>query len=250
MTGDKMMRRRSLLAGAAALALAGGAHMAAAQELPEPTRLSVLEAKLSSMEAELTLLEDVRAIKRLQSAYGYYRSKGMGDELADLFSDSPTASVEIGGRGRYIGKESIRRFFTHESNQVKEGELKNYVIAQGVVNVDPEGKTAKGRWRALIQAGTYGEDGRWIEGPYENVYVKEDGVWKFQSVHWYQTVDGSYDKSWTEDARPVPGPLEDLPPDAPPSDDFKAFPQPYFKPYHYRHPVTGKIVNSVVGEGQ
>jgi hypothetical protein len=245
-----MMRKPILLAGAAALVLAGAAQSASAQELPEATRLSVLEAKLSSMEAELVRLEDVKAIKRLQGAYGYYRSKAMGDEVADLFSDGPTATVEIGGRGRYVGKDSIRRFFNHESNALDDGEMKNYIITQGVVNLDPDGKTAHGRWRALIQAGTYGEDGRWIEGPYENVYVKENGVWKFQSVHWYQTVDGSYDQGWTGKAYPIAGPLKDLPPDEPPSDDFKAFPDPSFKPYHYRQPVTGKIVNSVVGGGK
>lgn len=238
------------VAALAVLAMAGGSTAANAQQLPDTTRLSVLEAKLSSMEAELTRLEDVKAIKRLQAAYGYYRSKGMGDELANLFSDSPTTTIEIGGRGRYVGKDSIAKFFNHESNQIKKGEIRNYIIAQGLVNLDPDGKTAKGRWRALIQAGTYGDDGHWIEGPYENVYVKENGIWKFQSVHWYQTVNGSYDQGWSGKTYPIAGPLKDLPPDEPPSDNFKAFPHPYFKPYHYRHPVTGKIVNSVVGEGK
>lgn len=227
----------------AIIAAAASAGPAPAQELPEPTRLSVLEGKLSSLETELARLEDVQAIKRLQSAYGYYASKAMGDELANLFADDPTASVELGGRGRYVGKDSIRAFFNHDANRLAEGEMRNHIIAQGVVHVAEDGKTAKGRWRALIQAGSYGEDGRWIEGPYENEYVKEDGVWKFKTVHWYITINASYDQGWHNKSFPIEGPLQDLPPDQPPSDDFKAYPEPYFKPYHYLHPVTGKPVN-------
>lgn len=226
----------------AAVMTALAASAAGAQSLPESTRLSVLEAKLSSLETELERLEDVQAIKRLQAAYGYYRSKAMGDELADLFTDDPTASVELGGRGVYLGKDSIRAFFNHDANRLATGEIRNVIIAQGVVHVAEDGKTAKGRWRALIQAGTYGEDGRWIEGPYENEYVKEGGVWKFKTVHWYVTINASYDEGWHKKSYAIEGPLNDLPPDQPPSDDFKAYPEPYFKPYHYLHPVTGKPV--------
>ena len=251
MTGNQGMTVKSILrTGAAVLAVLATSAMGSAlraQELPETTRLSVLEAKLSSAEKQLTLIEDVQAIKRLQSAYGYYRSKGMADEIANLFSDNPTVSVELAGRGVFMGKERIRQFFSHAANQVKEGQLYNEVIGQGVVHVDPESNTAKGRWRALIQEGTYGEDGHWIEGPFENEYVKENGVWKFSKIHWYQTVKGSYDKGWNGQNFQPPGPLADLPPDEPPTADFKSYPEPFFKPYHYLHPVTGKPVNSTQG---
>jgi len=219
-----------------------GACSARAQDLSEAARLSVLEAKLSSLEAEMTLLEDLQAIKRLQSAYGYYASKGMADELADLFADDPRVTLEIGGRGAYVGRERIRQFFRHESNRLREGEIFNHVMGQEVIHIADDGKTAKGRVRSLVQAGRYGGDGRWIEGPFENEYVKEDGVWKFSKVHWYITVNASYADGWHKKSHPLEGPLEDLPPDLPPSDDFEAYPAAYFKPFHYLHPVTGKPV--------
>lgn len=218
-----------------------------AQQLPDTTRLSVMEAKLSSMEAELVLLEDVQAIKRLQGAYGYYRSKAMGDEVADLFSGGPTVSVELAGRGVYVGQDSIRAFFNHDANKLDDGEIKNHIVTQGIVHVADDGKTAQGRWRALIQAGTYGDDGRWIEGPYENEYVKEDGVWKFSKVHWYTTVNGSYDQGWHKKSFAIDGPLNDLPSDLPPTGDYAAYPGVTFKPFHYRHPVTGKPINAAGG---
>jgi hypothetical protein len=113
---------------------------------------------------------------------------------------------------------------------------------QGVVHVSPDGRSARGRRRTLIMGGTYGQDGTWTEGPYENEYVKENGVWKLSRVHWYMTVKGSYDQGWHKQRVPAPGPLADLPPDQPPSEKYESWPAFYLPPYHYAHPVTGKPV--------
>jgi len=87
-----------------------------------------------------------------------------------------------------------------------------------------------------------GQDGQWQEGPYENEYVKEGGVWKIARLHWYTTVSSSYDKGWHRQAYPIAGPLRDLPPDRPPSVVYQGFPSFFLPPYHYLHPVTGKPV--------
>ena len=114
---------------------------------------------------------------------------------------------------------------------------------QGVVHVAPDGETAKARWRTLVMGGTYGQDGTWTEGPYENEYVKENGVWKLSKVHWYMTRERLVRRGLAQEARcPRAGPLADLPPDRPPSEKYEAFPAFYLPPYHYLHPVTGKPV--------
>jgi len=210
--------------------------------ITEERRVSILEAKLASLNQQVGLLEDAKAIERLQQSYGYYMSEGMGSEAAALFSDSPAASIELAQQGVYIGKKRIREFLTHGGEGLKDGEIRESPIMQGVVHVAPDGKTAKGRWRTLIMSGMAGEDGRWSEGPYENEYVKENGVWKFSKVHWYVTVIGSYDQGWHKKHYPPPGPLADLPPDQPPTDKYDSFPTFYLPPYHYLHPVTGKPV--------
>ena len=210
--------------------------------ITEERRVSILEAKLASLNQQVGLLEDAKAIERLQQSYGYYMSEGMGSEAAALFSDSPAASIELAQQGVYIGKKRIREFLTHGGEGLKDGEIRESPIMQGVVHVAPDGKTAKGRWRTLIMSGMAGEDGRWSEGPYENEYVKENGVWKFSKVHWYVTVIGSYDQGWHKKHFPPPGPLADLPPDQPPTDKYDSFPTFYLPPYHYLHPVTGKPV--------
>ena len=76
-------------------------------------RMANLEVKLSSLHRQIALLEDSKAIERLQQAYGYYVSEGMGSEAAALFSDSPIASIELAQQGVYVGKQRIRAFLTH-----------------------------------------------------------------------------------------------------------------------------------------
>jgi hypothetical protein len=205
-------------------------------------RVAVLEAKLASLRQQVALLEDAKAIERLQQAYGYYVSERMSAEAAALFSDSPAASIEFAQQGVYLGKKRIREFLTHGGEGLKDGELHESPIMQGVVHVSPDGRSARGRWRTLILSGMYGQDGTWTEGPYENEYVKENGVWKLMKVHWYMTVKGSYDQGWARKNMPVAGPLADLPPDQPPTDKYESWPAFYLPPYHYVHPVTGKPV--------
>lgn len=244
-----MKHRFCLVAAAAAvlyaapgLAPAGDPVVTDSKVINDDRRVAILQAKLASLEKQVELLEDAKAIERLQQAYGYYVSEGMGSEAAALFSDSPAASIEYAQQGVYVGKDHIRAFLTHGGEGLKDGEIHEAPIMQGVLHVAPDGKTAKGRWRTLIMGGTYGQDGLWTEGPFENEYVKENGVWKFSRIHWYTTVIGSYDQGWHKKSYPAPGPLADLPPDLPPTDKYAAFPAFYLPPYHYLHPVTHKPV--------
>jgi hypothetical protein len=205
-------------------------------------RIAILEWKLASLRQQVALLEDAKAVERLQQAYGYYLSEGMYGEAASLFSDDPGASIELAQQGVYVGKKRIREFLTHGGEGLKDGEIQEGAIWQGVVHVSPDGRNARGRWRTLIMGGTYGQDGTWTEGPYENEYVKENGVWKLHKVHWYMTVKGSYDQGWHKKHMPAAGPLADLPPDRPPTDKYESWPAFFLPPYHYTHPVTGKPV--------
>ena len=92
-------------------------------------RVAILEAKLASLRQQVALLEDAKAIERLQQAYGYYMSEGMGSEAAALFADNPAASIEYAQQGVYVGKKRIRDFLTHGSNTLKDGEIReNFVV--------------------------------------------------------------------------------------------------------------------------
>lgn len=234
------------------LALAGTVLAAAAVQAAEPIvtdsrviteerRVQLLEAKLASLQRQVELIEDRKAIERLQQMWGHYISEGMTAEAAALFSDSPVASIEYGQQGIYRGRERIAAFLGIVARAVP-GELRETPVMQPVIHVSADGRSARARWRTLVMAGQHGQDGRWEEGPFENEYVKENGVWKIARLHWYTTVNGSYAKGWHREHYPIAAPLRELLPDAPPSVQYQAFPKFFLPPYHYFHPVTGKPV--------
>jgi len=228
-------------AGAAALlGLAGTGGDTLAQEgLDGLERLAMLEDRLATLEREVQRLEDTKAIKRLQRAYGYYLDAGLTDEITALFSDD--ATVEIGQSGVYVGRDSITEYYRYVlDGAAGPGRLNNHMIIQGVVNLADDGMTANGRWRAFMQLGEHGESAIWGDGPYENEYVKEDGTWKFSKVHWYATVIAPYDPGWHEASMALPGPSDELPPDRPPTEVYQSYPSAHLPPYHYDNPVSGR----------
>ena len=232
--------------------LAGDPIITDSRILNEERRLAILETKLAALQREVNLIEDVKAIERLQQAWGHYLSEGRSADAAALFSDSPGASIEFAQQGVYLGRARIEAFLRAGGGALKPGQLRETPVFQGVVHVDAQGRTAKGRWRSLVMAGQHGEDGRWFEGPYENEYVKENGTWRIAKLHWFTTVDASYDKGWHKGALPIAGPLRDLPPDLPPSIVYQPYPNFFLPPYHYLNPITGKPVawDSTTGSAQ
>lgn len=228
-------RCRALAAALLSTAISAGAL---AQPGSELERIEQLETELATLEHEIQLLEDSKAIKRLQRAYGYYVDKGLTAEVAALFSEGATA--EIGGFGVFVGKNRVTELYRALlGDGLREGQLSNHMIIQGVVHVAPDGQSANGRWRALIQLGEHGDSATWSEGPYENEYVKENGVWRISKLHWYMTLAAPYSPGWHMEALPMAGPLEELPPDQPPTEDYEAYPSSYMPPFHFDNPVSG-----------
>jgi hypothetical protein len=234
-----MSVKKTLLAVAGIALAVATLTSSSAQEADPAARLAALESELAALEHEIELLEDTKAIKRLQRAYGYYADKKQSDEISALFAADATA--EIGGLGVFVGRERIGTLYDLLlDGGLEEGQLFNHMILQGVVHVAPDGRTAKGRWRALIQLGEHGESATWSEGPYENEYVKEDGVWRISKLHWYATLTAPYDPGWHRAQIPLDGPSDALPPDRPPSEVYESYPSAYLPRYHYDNPVSGR----------
>ena len=127
-----------------------------------------------------------------------YRPAAHGAREIPVWVDG---TLEIGSSGVYVGKDSIRRYLYSLSGGKQgplEGVLFEHFQLQPIVTVEPDGQSAKARWRSLLMTGVYGEasGGNWGEGTYENEYVKQDGVWKIRTLHWYTTFIAPYKGGW------------------------------------------------------
>jgi acetyl esterase/lipase len=186
-----------------------------------------------------SLLREEQRVENLQRIYGYYLDRAMWDHVADLFTDDGT--IEMGLQGVYVGSKRVREFLNLLGpNGLKDGWLNDHIQLQTIVDVSADGKTAWARSREFGMTGEYASKGFWSEGIYENTFVKQDGVWKIQSLHFYPTFITDYDKGWAKDAQPVPVASASLPPDRPPTQSYAIYPKAHVPPFHYRNPITGK----------
>jgi hypothetical protein len=232
------MSIRSLLACSAAIASSLCSAAADAQDVG--ARLAAARERLAAVDSRATRVEDINDIENLQRAYGYYVDKMLWDHVVDLFADDGT--LELGQSGVYVGHSSIRDYLYSMSGGRQgpiEGVLYNHLQLQPIITVASNGRTAQGRWRAWVLTGVSGSGGNWGEGPYENTYVKEDGIWKIQSIHWYGNYIAPYEEGWLN---ADPAALRahtvspTMAPDRPPSIDYAPFPGVFVPPFHYANP--------------
>jgi hypothetical protein len=226
-----------LIAGVALWSLRGA--FASSDSKPKGTEAEIqaLKSQVADLEHRAQYAEDYIALSNLQTAYGYYVDKCLWDQVADLFAKDGT--LEIGLRGVWVGQDRVRAYL-HTLPDFKTGTLFDHMQLQPMISIVPDGKMAHARWRAFEQFGMLHSASEWGGGVYENEYVKEDGVWKIHKLHYYMTYYVDYYKGWDQGGLPVPGPIKGFPPDQPTTDAYKAYPDVYVPPYHYKNPVTGR----------
>jgi len=167
--------------------------------------LPALETRIERLQAHMESIESVRAIKRVQYAYGHYVELGLWNDFADLFTEDAITNYQQGARG----KTQIRQLFFQQVGQGKlglsEGRIYPHILFQPVITLAPDGRTAKGRWRILAMLGGYGGSATWYSGVYENEYVLEGGVWKISVLHSEPKVTAAYTAtSWKDSGARVP----------------------------------------------
>ena len=189
-------------------------------------------------------VQDVAEIKRLQSIYGYYLDRSDWDAVVDLLTDDVTA--EYGSSGVYIGKAHVKALLYgigYGKSGLRVGQLRDHIQLQPVIDVAPDGQTARGRWKALVLLGQYGDYARWQTGPYENEYRKEAGRWKISHIHWYETFTVPYGGGWKNAMTRSNVADRSFPPaDAPPTFAANPWPAVSLFPYHYANPAGVKTL--------
>jgi len=167
--------------------------------------LPALELRVERLQAHLESIESLRAIKRLQYAYGHYVELGLWNDFADLFTDDAATNYQQGARG----KAQIRQLFFEQVGQGKlglaEGRIYPHILFQPVITLAPDGRTAKGRWRILAMLGGFGGSATWYSGVYENEYTLENGTWKISVLHSEPKVTAAYSAAgWKDSGVHVP----------------------------------------------
>jgi len=173
---------------------------------------TIAEQKIPSLEFKLANEEAIRDIKRLQYAYAHYLNAGQWSEAALLFAENSRA--QFGARST-TDPEHLERYLQETmggaNGSVGTGDLNEHLIISPVINIDASGQSARGRWRLVALLGKYGDGAQWLGGIYENVYIKENGIWKISDLHFYPIYAGPYGEGWRnikeekkEDVKPIP----------------------------------------------
>ena len=228
-------------------------------------KLASLENAVKELQHQVGLLQDVNAIRHLQYAYGYYIDKCLYDETVALFAED--GEVWFMGR-KFKGREGVRRLycdnfrarFTGGKNGPVPGFLLDHPQLQAIIDVAPDGRSARMRARSLMQAGrhkdfsdpqraNWGFRQWWEGGIYENSYVKEKNVWKIAILNYRPFWHADFETGWAQSRYPyIPkDALTKTYPDDPLGPDELMDPLPELwpntdvVPFHYAHPVTGKM---------
>ncbi|HEV2702570.1 MAG TPA: nuclear transport factor 2 family protein, partial [Steroidobacteraceae bacterium] len=125
-----------------------GAQSAQSQDTPN----------IAQLEQQATQLADIEAVKRLQRAYGYYLDRSDWDNIVDLLTDD--ATLEYGPAGVFVGKAHARALLYaigYGKSGLRPQQLREHVQLQPVINIAPDGRTAQGRWRAIVLLGQFHE---------------------------------------------------------------------------------------------
>jgi hypothetical protein len=214
------------------------------------TKVKTLSETIAKLATKLKRMEDIEDIKKLQRAYGYYLEHWQEEELIGLWSHSPDVSVEINDFGEFKGWEGVQSCFHFEDHYPAYGHAKKappeylhiLMPIAGIVDLDPDGINAKGRWYGFF-LGAMPREGQTRAligcGIWENEYIKEDGVWKFKKLFWSEIISSPLEEGWVKKPSILNPPHRYSPPPGP-NTHFAPYPSGYILPYHYKNLVTGK----------
>jgi hypothetical protein len=155
------------------------------------------QTTVDALARDVERAEAVRAVKTLQRTYAQYSQYGLWNEMAALCADDARMTI---GDDAVAGRAAIATFLTARGGGrqgLAPGAIHTQLIDGPVVNLSPDGRSAKGRWYGFFLnadgKGAASADG----GMFENEYVLQDGAWKIRSLHFHPQFAGAYETGWT-----------------------------------------------------
>ena len=144
-------------------------------------RLKAAEATIEKLEKRVRVTEDIQEIHELQRRYVNALICTEWDECADCFSEN--AKVDVYLHEPIIGNANIRKWFKEELCKTHAG-MEGDIVIHPIIRVD--GDKATGTW-LLYMMYFYPRTMQslfWVQGFYNNEYVRENGKWKISLMYW------------------------------------------------------------------
>ena len=135
-----------------------------------------------ALEKRLSTLEDIEAIKKLQTEYVDRLQKGNFEKIEDFFTDD--AVFEAVG-GKIQGKEKIKKVYSDTVSKIHKGQ-EGDILTQPLIDLDGNNATAK--WVIYFfyfHPKTYQAE-YFVQSWFDMDYRKVDGKWKisrFNLIH-------------------------------------------------------------------
>ena len=217
--------------------------------------IAALKAQVAELTQRTGILEDIQSIRTLHFKYGYYMDKWLFPEIVDLFAEDGEMHFL---NGIFKGKKGVQRMFGDEFgiSGPAYAVLSDHLHMQDIVDVAPDRMMAKGRFRVFLTMGIHETKQEstgipsqfWEGGVYENLYVRENGVWKIKLLNYNLTWQAEYEKGWAHSSVKLlmVAPFAKTYPEDPRGPDelkpepCRFWPNTCLVPFHYPHPVTGK----------
>lgn len=148
------------------------------------------------LEARVQKIEDVQEITNLQAKYSFHVDASEIDELIDLFAETFTWSVGFDEMTTFTSKPKLSRFLK------KADELTPMLVHQPTTPcIEVTGDEAKGTWYLIgmvTSRTSQGPEPRWVQGRYDNEYVRVDGRWKLRRLHFKYNFLTPFDEGWVK----------------------------------------------------
>ena len=152
----------------------------------------------ATLEQRLARLEAIQEITLLKARYcAYCDDQYDPDGIAGLFTEDGIWDGEL--FGRHVGRDAIRSFFRRASSEIT---FAAHLVMNPIIDITGPGQ-ATGKWR-LIMPATVRVDGRsearWLVNGYDERYVIDDGVWRFQIMNIHINFYTPHLGTWVETA--------------------------------------------------
>src|SRR6187549_3940998 len=173
-----------------------GLMFAATAQAASDADLKAIEKQLAAVGDRIQRLQDLTEVEIVQDAYGYYVDKGQWRSISELFADD--ATLEIGGKGVFLGKARVFEYMNIGMGGggpigPKNGSLIDHQQFQCLPTIMEDGVTAKARCIAFVMS-----SGGWGHNYYEDVFTKENGVWKFRKLVGPFNMYSGYRQGWVD----------------------------------------------------